>query len=200
MKHLSICLVALVAMLGACSRPFTPAERALISGADSLMNVCVLPQDSVVLRAVSADFGPRELASPLLRSLIDKMLYTVQDPSQDGVGIAAPQVGINRRLVCVQRFDKPGEPFEAYVNIQIDSLIGQLVPGREGCLSVSGLRGIVPRYPTVVISYLQPGAGSEDRVSERVEGFTAVIFQHECDHLDGVLYIDKATELFAVEE
>ena len=186
MKSSCLCCLAL-ALLAACSpKAFTPAERELISGSDSLMKVCVLPQDSVVLRAVSADLGARELASPLLQSLIDKMLYTVQDPSQDGVGIAAPQVGVNRRIVCVQRLDKPGEPFEAYVNIRIDSLSGQLVTGREGCLSLPGLRGMVPRYREIVISYVQPGAG--ERVSETVEGFTAVIFQHECDHLDGVLY------------
>ena len=192
----------MLALLGAACSPhgFTPAERELISTADSLMNVCILPRDSVLLRAVSSDLGAAELASPLLQSLIDKMLYTVQDPSQDGVGIAAPQVGLSRRIVCVQRFDKPGEPFEAYCNIRIDSLSGEPVSGREGCLSVPGLRGMVPRYPSIVISYVQPGAGPFERVSETVEGFTAVIFQHECDHLDGILYIDKATELFAVEE
>jgi len=180
-------------------RPFTAAERKIISDSDSLMNVCVMPADSAVLRAVSAPLGDRELDSPLLQSLIDKMLYTVQHPSQDGVGIAAPQVGISRRLVCVQRFDKDGEPFEAYPNIQIDSLLGECQLGPEGCLSVPGLRGLVPRYRSIVISYVRPGDSSHQRISERVEGFTAVIFQHECDHLDGILYIDKATEIQSCE-
>ena len=184
-------------LIGHFLRPFTPAERRIIRDSDSLMNVCVLPADSAVLRAVSAPLGDRELDSPLLQSLIDKMLYTVQDPSQDGVGIAAPQVGISRHLVCVQRFDKPGEPFEAYPNIQIDSLLGEICIGPEGCLSVPGLRGMVPRYASVVISYVRPGDSTHKRISERVDGFTAVIFQHECDHLDGILYIDKATEIQA---
>ena len=194
MKNAFFVLTACIALLSGC-KGFTPQERSLIAGSDSLMTVMVLPQDSVILRAVSADFGPAELASPLLNTLIEKMLYTVQHPSQDGVGIAAPQVGISRRAVCVQRFDKAGEPFEAYLNIQIDSLLGGTVCGPEGCLSVPGMRGVVPRYREIVISYVAPGCGVNERTQERVEGFSAVIFQHECDHLDGVLYIDKAVEL-----
>ena len=181
------------------SRPFSLRERRIIRQSDSLMYVTVVPQDSAILRAVSVDFTPVELASPLLETLIAKMLYTVQHPSQDGVGIAAPQVGINRRAVCVQRFDKPGEPFEAYLNIRIDSLQGNPVIGREGCLSVPGLRGMVPRSPRIVISYVRPGTPTE-RITETVEGYTAVIFQHECDHLEGILYTDRAVEISAVSD
>ena len=175
-------------------RPFSQRERRIILQSDSLMQVMKVPQDSAILRTVSTDFSKAELASPLLKTLLQKMLYTVQDPSQDGVGIAATQVGINRRAVCVQRFDKPGEPFEAYLNIRIDSLMGEPVIGPEGCLSIPGLRGMVPRSPRIVISYVHPDMPAE-RLTEHVEGFTAVIFQHECDHLDGILYIDKAIEI-----
>ena len=87
-------MVALAAVLGACTRPFTAAERAVICQPDSLMAVCTLPADSAILRAVSIDFGPRELASPLLQTLLDKMAYTVQDPSQDGYLI------INLSILC----------------------------------------------------------------------------------------------------
>ena len=180
-------------------RPFSARERRLIRQSDSLMYVTVMPQDSAILRASSADFTPAELASPLLETLLQKMLHTVRHPSQEGVGIAAPQVGISRRAVLVQRFDKPGEPFEAFLNIRIDSLDGAPVIGPEGCLSVPGLRGMVPRSPRIVISYVRPGAPAE-RIRESVEGFTAVIFQHECDHLDGILYTDRAVELTAVPE
>ena len=179
-------------------RAFTAQERQIISSTDSLMPVYTLPADTAVLRAVSVDFSDRELASPLLETLLSKMTYTVRHPSQDGVGIAAPQVGLNRRAVVVQRFDKANEPFEAYLNIRIDRMEGELVCGPEGCLSVPGMRGMVPRYPQIQISYVQPG--STERQTEWVEGFTAVIFQHECDHLDGILYIDKAVELSEVEE
>ncbi len=158
------------------------------------MTVMVIERDSAILRAMSRELGAEELASPELRTLLDKMLYTVQDPSQDGVGIAAPQVGISRRIICVQRFDKEGEPFECYANIRIDTLGGELRQGPEGCLSVPGLRGLVTRHSRIGISYADIPSG-EPR-SETVEGFTAVIFQHECDHLDGILYIDKADSVY----
>ena len=198
---LSLCVLALAGLVLSCKdkAPFSAEERRIITEQDSLMRVLVMPADSAVLRASSVDFGPAELASPLLETLLAKMLHTVQDPSQDGVGIAAPQVGLNRRAVCVQRFDKEGEPFEAYLNIRIDTLAGEVRPGPEGCLSVPGMRGTVPRFSRVVISYVRPGGSVRDRAQEAVEGFTAVIFQHECDHLDGILYTDKATELFAEE-
>lgn len=187
-------LLCLAATPGCQPKAFTAAERAVILEQDSLLQVMVLPKDSVVLRAVSRDLGPEELQSAELKALIEKMLYTVQDPSQDGVGIAAPQVGINRRLVCVQRFDLPGEPFQAYPNIRLDSLGGEMVAGPEGCLSVPGLRGLVPRHSEIQISYEDLSTGK--RRSETVRGFTAVIFQHEYDHLDGILYIDKADSVW----
>ena len=193
-RHLFIPALLAATLLVSCS-PWTPRERKIISQSDSVMYVTVMPEDSVILRAQSIDFPPAALASPEFRRLVDLMYRTVTDPSQDGVGIAAPQVGINRRLVWVQRFDKPGEPFEWYANIRIDSLLGPVVRGPEGCLSVPPMRGIVPRSSSVVISY----ASGRERVSERVEGYTAIIFQHECDHLDGILYIDRADSVFVSE-
>ena len=182
--------LVLGALLCSCSpKGWTAWERTVIEQSDSVMYVCVMPEDSVILRAKSQDFGPKELSSAQLRTLIDKMYRTLTDPSQDGVGIAAPQIGINRRLILVMRYDKPGEPIEPYLNIQIDSLLGEKAPGPEGCLSVPPYRGIVRRYPRIQISYLKPDGTP---VTEKVEGYSAVIFQHECDHLDGILYIDRA--------
>ena len=123
-----------------------------------------------------------------------KMVRTVTDPSQDGVGIAGPQVGISRRIVAVQRFDKEDEPFEVYANVRIDSLYGPMAYGQEGCLSVPGMRGTVPRWTSAIISYTDPATLLT--VHDTVSGFTAVIFQHETDHLDGILYTDKADSLF----
>ena len=175
---------------------WTSAEKAVINQPDSVMYVYTMPKDSAVLRAVSTDLGAPELASEELQTLLSKMLRTVTDPSQDGVGIAAPQVGLNRRIVCVMRYDKPGEPFEAFLYIRRDSLLGPKSPGPEGCLSLPGLRGIVPRHRAVQISYLKPDG---EPVTERVEGYTAIIFQHECDHLDGVLYTDRADSVWVAE-
>lgn len=195
----ALALLALViAVAVAQSRSgFSRRERMIIQRSDSLMYVLVMPQDSTVLRTPSVDLGEKELSSAQLQTLLDKMLYTVQHPSQDGVGIAAPQVGINRRIICVQRLDKPGEPFECYLNIRVDSLAGECVRGPEGCLSVPPMRGMVTRRSTACISYLVPG--SRERKAERVEGYTAIIFQHECDHLDGILYTDRADSVFVSE-
>ena len=187
-------LAALV--LGCAQRAFTPAERALILESDSLMYVTTIDvaADSVILRTPSVDLTTQELESEELKVLLGKMLYTVQHPTQDGVGIAAPQVGLNKRIVCVQRFDKAGEPFECYLNAHLDSLGGEIAVGPEGCLSIPGKRGLVPRHTKVQIRYVAPGTTQER--TEEVEGFTAVIFQHEIDHLDGILYTDRADSVF----
>lgn len=182
-------------VLGACTGSgWTDRERMIISLSDSVMFVTTLPQDSVQLRTPSIDVAPRELQSDELKTLMAKMLRTVTDPSQDGVGIAAPQVGINRRIIWVQRLDKEDEPFECYVNIRVDSLYGETTHGREGCLSVPGYFGFVPRKTDVIISYADLESGETKK--EHVNGYTAIIFQHECDHLDGILYIDKADSVF----
>lgn len=194
MKKFLISVMLLVVLLftGRSCSPFTSWEKRVIQEQDSVLYVTTLWQDSSILRTPSADLSSAELRSALLKTLEAKMLRTVTDPSQDGVGIAAPQVGINRRVVWVQRLDKEGEPFECYENIRIDSLFGETVLLEEGCLSVPPLRGRVPRYNGVKISYLSNG----QKVTETVEGYTARIFQHECDHLDGILYIDRADTVF----
>ena len=200
MKHIVkiFCLAALSALLltGCRQKGWTAWEQTVIEKSDSLLYVCVMPQDSTILRATSTLLGAQELASPQLKTLLDKMMYTLTDPSQDGVGIAAPQVGINRRIVLVMRYDKPGQPIEPYLNIQIDSLLGVQEPGPEGCLSLPPYRGVVRRYPKVQISYVKPDGTP---VTEQVEGYSAVIFQHECDHLDGILYTDRADTVYVNE-
>ncbi|MBQ7194392.1 MAG: DUF4886 domain-containing protein [Bacteroidales bacterium] len=184
-------------LLCACSRSgFSDFERLIIEKSDSVMYVTTIwdRADSAILRSPSVAFTRAELKDPLFRTLVAKMNATVQSPKEDGVGIAAPQVGINRRLVVLQRVDKPGRPFEAYPNIQIDSLFGDIVRGPEGCLSVAPCRGVVPRYTDIIVSYTDIQTLKPRR--DTVRGFAAVIFQHECDHLDGVLYIDKADTVF----
>ena len=192
-----LAVVAVAALIVLFSRPFTSFERTVIEKSDSLMYVLTMPEDSVILRAKSRDLTRRELRSEELSTLLSKMLYSVQHPTQDGVGIAAPLVGLNVRVVCVMRLDKIGAPFESYLNIHIDSLGGNVVSGPEGCLSVPPYRGIVKRHDKIRISYLQPE--TLNTVTEDVEGYTAVIFQHECDHLDGILYTDRADTVFISE-
>lgn len=185
------------------SSVFTETELTLIHEADSIMRVLTIDneEDSAVLRAKSSDLSAEALRSDDYRRLAELMLATVTHPSQDGVGIAAPQVGLNRRVVAVQRFDKEeilpdgseGCPFEVYPNIRIVSMSETLEPGPEGCLSVPDRSGEVMRSREIVIEYADVNRLDEKdhMVRETVYGFTAVIFQHEIDHLEGVLYIDR---------
>ncbi len=150
-------------------------------------------EDSLLLRRRSLPLSRNDVRSRTYRKLRAQLLATVTDPDNPGVGIAAPQVGVERRLVAVQRFDKPGEPFEFYVNPELVWLSEQKQTGSEGCLSIPGLRGEVERSSRVVVEYRDERSFEVRR--DTVEGFTAVIFQHETDHLDGVLYIDRARSL-----
>ena len=187
-------LLVAVVMILTRPKPFTKEQRTIIRQSDSVMYVTVWPEDSVVLRTPCADLTNAELKSKDLKTLMAKMLATVRAPQQDGVGIAAPQVGISKRIICLQRFDKDGGPFECYLNVRIDSLFGEIGKGPEGCLSVPPMRGLVPRYTSVIVSYVHPETLETRR--DTVTGYTAVIFQHECDHLDGILYIDRADTVY----
>lgn len=175
---------------------FTEKELSLINGADSIMRVLTVdrPDDLSILRAQSDDLSVEALSSEDYLALARLMVATVTHPSQDGVGIAGPQVGLNRRVVAVQRFDKEGEPFEVYGNIRIVRHHGEKVPRAEGCLSVPDRREDVERWQDIEIEYdavFTEGKVTVRPVRERIQGFTAVIFQHETDHLDGILYIDR---------
>ncbi len=169
-------------------------EMALINNDEPVMRVLTVQNtvDSLVLRTPCADINADMVASEEYSRLASKMIATVTSPEQDGVGIAGPQVGISRRIVAVMRYDKEGKPFEVFPNVRISAFHGDKVSGPEGCLSVPGRRGEVARYRDVEISYIDPQTLCD--TSERVTGYTAVIFQHECDHLDGVIYTDKLVE------
>lgn len=91
-------------------------------------------------------------------------------------------------MIAVQRFDKPGEPFEIYLNPEIVEYSAETAPGREGCLSIPGCYGEVTRAQQIVLRYRDEQFAER---TERIGGFTAVIFQHEVDHLDGILYTDQ---------
>ena len=132
-------LLLLTVFLTSCQVSFwKPSERHLINGQHGVMRVLTIknPKDSVALRKTSARLSHRALTSPVFTRLVQGMLTTVTSPEQDGVGIAAPQVGIFRRVVAVQRLDKDEEPFEVYPNIRITAHRGPLQVGQEGCLSV----------------------------------------------------------------
>lgn len=173
------------------SEDFTADEIALIRQSDSIMRVLTIADslDNIVLRSTCSNLSAKALQSSDFAELARLMTATVTHPSQDGVGIAGPQVGLNRRVVAVQRFDKDGEPFEVYPNIRIAWMSDSLASGPEGCLSVPDRRGDVLRSQEIVIEYTDIQTMSSRR--DTVRGFTAVIFQHEIDHLNGILYIDR---------
>jgi peptide deformylase len=188
MKRLLLMMATSLAMMG-CGEGFTSAERAVICQGEGIMRVLSIDNeaDSLFLREESMPVSADMLQTEEWALLRERMLLTVQDPEATGVGIAAPQVGIHRNVVAVQRFDKQGEPFEFFINPEIIEHVGERADGGEGCLSVPELYGNVSRWQEIVLRYRD-----EEFVehTERIEGFTAVIFQHEVDHLSGRLFID----------
>lgn len=144
--------------------------------------------DLKILRAKSIDIYPKDEST---RKLAERMFATVQDEESKGVGIAAPQIGINRKAVWIQRFDKKNEPFEFFINPNITWYSDIKRKGREGCLSIPDLVGQVVRSLTIRIEYYDLDGKFHDEV---IEGFTAVIAQHEFDHLTGTLFPDRLKE------
>ena len=192
LKHITILAVAATVLAASCRKSgyWSAEETDLILEESGTMRVLTVDDrdDSLILRKKCAELGAKEIRSGEYKILADKMVATVTAPWEDGVGIAGPQVGISRRIVSVQRFDKAGEPFETYPNIRITFRRGGKEVGPEGCLSIPGMRGDVARYRDIDITYTSVETLRD--TTERITGFTAVIFQHECDHLDGILYTD----------
>ncbi len=124
-----------------------------------------------------------------VRTLIDDMLETMY--AADGVGLAAPQVGVGKRVIVVDVRDPDAPPF-ALVNPEIVQASEELDRGEEGCLSIPGLREIVERPASVVVEGLD-----RDGKPRRIEatGLLARALQHEVDHLDGILFIDRVSPL-----
>lgn len=166
-------------------------EIELIESADTSKPMRVLQtdnlQDSLVLRKQSRDIIPGKDIQTI-EHLIARMYSTVTDSASMGVGIAAPQIGISRNVILVQRFDKEGEPFESYLNPVISGYSKMKQDCREGCLSVPGIRGTTKNRSYAIMIEYNTLSGEIKR--ELVEGYTAVIFQHEIDHLRGILFYD----------
>jgi peptide deformylase len=144
-------------------------------------------KDSLILRNISEPLKIDENCKLLAAGL----LATVQDTANDGVGIAAPQVGINKQMFLMQRFDKENNPFQVVINPKITWTSNLIQSGREGCLSIPDTMGIVDRYYAIGVHYYTLEGVL---VEEVLEGFTAIIFQHEFDHLFGILFLDRLIE------
>ncbi|HUH12717.1 MAG TPA: peptide deformylase [Longimicrobiales bacterium] len=132
---------------------------------------------------------PVEAVDDELRALVADMMETMYDA--EGVGLAAPQIGISRRIIVVDTHQAGDEAF-ALVNPRVVESAGGPEKFEEGCLSIPGLAELVERPTRVVVEALTP-AGESLRME--AEGFLARVLQHEVDHLDGVLFIDRLSPL-----
>ena len=136
-------------------------------------------------------FGTPELKD-LVRDMVDTMQF------KNGAGLAAPQIGVSRRIVIFgvehnPRYpDAEPVPFTVLVNPKLVMLTREVEEDWEGCLSVPGMRGVVPRYTKLRYSGFDPDGNPIER---EATGFHARVVQHECDHLDGILYPQRMTDL-----
>ena len=131
----------------------------------------------------------KDLKTINLDQIIQDMVDTMK--ANDGAGLAAPQIGINIQLVIFgfkknDRYPDAEEvPFTVLINPKIMPLGDETEDGWEGCLSVPGLRGVVPRYKKISYQGLDQYG---KKIERKVDGFHARVVQHECDHLLGILY------------
>jgi peptide deformylase len=156
----------------------------------------ILRMGHPTLRKKTRRLDARELASPEIERLLADMIDTLKDSG--GIGLAAPQIDEPIRLAIIDmpggpgRYgDTPSLPLTVFANPTIEVVDPATAGYWEGCLSVPGLRGFVERPQHVRVTY-QDLAG-KTHVLE-LKGFPATVFQHEFDHLDGVLYIDRMTD------
>ncbi len=155
-----------------------------------------------VLRQRARELTLDELLSPAIQQLIDDMVETMRDA--DGAGLAAPQVYQSVRLCVMELADNPRypghppTPLTVLVNPVVEPMVGQAqhplgdheaIEMYEGCLSVHGLRGRVRRPRRVRFTALNRAG---EPLSGELEGIGAAVIQHETDHLDGVLFVDRA--------
>ena len=165
-------------------------SQLILSGkVDKPMRVLLItnPKDSIILRSRSMSFKVNPVDSILLH-FTNRLYATVRDSLTRGVGIAAPQVGILKKIIWVQRFDKNEEPFEVYFNPEIKKYSEMKQDVLEGCVSIPNVRQTTHDRSYAI--FLEYDDRKGDHKCEMIEAFTAVIFQHEIDHLDGILFTD----------
>jgi len=157
-----------------------------------------------VLRRRARELTLAELTAPGMSQLVSDMVDTLHD--YGGIGLAAPQIGESIRLLIIEiaggptRYGEvPALPLAVYANPTIECIGDERKGYWEGCLSVPGLRGFVERPQHLRVDCLDL-AGQRRRLE--LHGFQATVFQHEYDHLDGVLYVDRITDRsrFAFED
>lgn len=191
----------LIAGFYACagSKNFSPKERQLIYAGKETEAMRVLTitnkEDSLTLRKKSVDLKSIKNNADLA-VLLKKMELTMH--AEDGIGIAAPQIGINRNIFLFVRMHEPEQKVQVAINPKIiDHAETSICFVGDGCLSIPDVSGNSKRYAWIEVEYYdETGKKIREKFSgyERPTHFTGIIFQHEFDHINGVLFIDKLCE------
>ena len=201
LKKKYLIIIGTTALFISCktAQPFAGADQALIRSGTAETPFRVLQvtdkQDSFLLRKPCNDLK-NFAADPSFHLLLARLKTTLE--TENGVGIAAPQVGISKNLFLFMRLDLPDKPVQVAVNPKITRHPDTMVCfERDGCLSVPDCSGNSLRYPWIEVEYFNEQG---EKIQERLEGysrrdtFTAIIFQHEYDHTKGILFTDKLCE------
>jgi peptide deformylase len=166
------------------------------NGAQFMANMAVITIPHPTLRKKA---HPIAEVDSEIQTLIDEMVESMREDK--GVGLAAPQVNVSRRVITVEygSEEDPSIPPTLYViiNPEITNTSTETVLGVEGCLSIPGLVGEVERSTSVTVEGLNRRG---EPIKMKASGWLARIFQHEIDHLDGVLFTDKALEVWEPED
>jgi peptide deformylase len=164
----------------------------------------ITPENPVLRRKTHA---VKDLHDPALQKLIDDMIETMRQAP--GVGLAAPQVAVSQRLAVVEyapgsedppdaeHADPPAPKLFVIINPEITHRSEEMVEGAEGCLSIPGYAGNVMRHQAVTVKAFNRKGRP---VKIKAHGWLARIFQHEIDHLDGVLFIDRASKVWKTKD
>lgn len=194
-KIFRILTLATAVFAVSCSgtKKFSKADLEIIrTNPDSLLHIYTIenPEELEVLRAPSWDLTEKAIQSDDYKLLAKRMLRTVMDTLNGGVGLAAPQIGINKAVIVVWRGDKPGMPYEVYPNIRIVADSDIIDVDTEGCLSIPGKKDFVDRYTGVEIEFYS--LSQKKLIRDTIQHpYISRIFQHEIDHLGGILYTDR---------
>ena len=143
-----------------------------------------------------------DATAPNIRALVDDMTETLVDAR--GIGLAAPQIRVPKRVVILEipkvrsgdSEEEASMPLTVLVNPEIEPLGAEMESGWEGCLSLPGLMGVVPRYRRIKYTWTTLQGERRERIAA---GFHARAVQHECDHLDGILYPMRMTDLSTLQ-
>ncbi len=146
-----------------------------------------------VLRLTAIEVS--DINAPTIQALLSDMLTTLADTN--GVGIAAPQIAESWRVMIIASRPSPRYPHApemeptVMINPHFESIGTIKESDWEGCLSIPGIRALVPRYKDIIVNYLNIAG---EQVKQNLTGFVARVFQHEYDHLDGFVYLDRVAD------